>query len=70
MAHVSYWKIFMFPPSREHDPSLHIDLWGNKLTDVAGASVLSPFLSIASWLDDTQVARDKNQHHQSRTGVR
>jgi hypothetical protein len=46
-------EIVVFPPSKDHDPSLHIDLVGTRLPDVEAASVLSQFLSIAVWLDDT-----------------
>jgi hypothetical protein len=46
------WEIVVFPPSPEHDASLHIDLTRSRLTGAGGMSVLNQLLSIASWLDD------------------
>jgi len=46
-------EILVFPPDRQHDASLHIDLQRSKITDVVGMSILSQLLSIAAWLDDT-----------------
>ncbi len=45
-------EIIAFPPSPEHDPSLHLDLTRTRLSNVEGGSVLNQFLSIAAWLDD------------------
>lgn len=47
------WEIIAFPPSQEHDPSLHIELTRARLSAVEGGSVLNQLLSIAAWLDDT-----------------
>lgn len=47
------WEIISFPPSRDHDASLHIDLIRAGLSDVEAISVFNQLLSIASWLDDT-----------------
>ncbi len=47
------WELIAFPPSREHDASLHLDLVRASLSDVEAISVFSQLLSIASWLDDT-----------------
>jgi hypothetical protein len=46
-------EIIVFPPSPDHDASLHIDLTHTHLSDVEAGSVLSQFLSIAAWVDDT-----------------
>ncbi len=46
-------EIVVFPPDKEHDPSLHLDLGRAGLSGVEGMSVLSQLLSIAAWLDDT-----------------
>lgn len=46
-------EIVVFPPDKEHDPSLHLDLGRAGFSDVEGMSVLSQLLSIAAWLDDT-----------------
>ncbi len=46
-------EIVIFPPDKEHDPSLHLDLGRAGLSGVEGMSVLSQLLSIAAWLDDT-----------------
>lgn len=46
-------EIIAFPPSKEHDASLHIDLSRSQITNVEGMSVLNQVLSIAAWLDDT-----------------
>ena len=47
------WEIIVFPPSAEHEASLHLDLIGAKLSDVGAMTVLNQFLSIGAWLDDT-----------------
>jgi hypothetical protein len=46
------WEIIAFPPSQDHDPSLHIELTGTRLSTVEAGSVLNQFLSIATWLED------------------
>jgi hypothetical protein len=46
------YEVVAFPPSRENDASLHIDLSKHKLSAVEGMSVLSQILSIETWLDD------------------
>jgi hypothetical protein len=46
------YEIIAFPPSRENDASLHIDLYAHKLSPIEGMSVFSQILSIATWLDD------------------
>jgi Methylamine utilization protein MauJ len=45
-------EIIVFPPSPDHDASLHIDLRYTHLSDLEAGSVLSQFLSIAAWIDD------------------
>jgi len=47
------WELISFPPSRDHDASLHLDLLRAGLSDVEAISVYNQLLSIASWLDDT-----------------
>jgi hypothetical protein len=47
------WELISFPPSRDHDASLHLDLLRAGLSDVEAISVFNQLLSIASWLDDT-----------------
>jgi hypothetical protein len=47
------WEIVAFPPTQQHNASLHIDLRRTGHSDVRGASVLCQFLSIAAWIDDT-----------------
>ena len=47
------WELISFPPSRDHDASLHLDLVRARLSDVEAISVFNQLLSIASWLDDT-----------------
>lgn len=47
------WELISFPPSRDHDASLHIDLIRAGLSDVEAISVFNQLLSIAAWLDDT-----------------
>jgi hypothetical protein len=47
------WELISFPPSRDHDASLHLDLFRAGLSDVEAISVFNQLLSIASWLDDT-----------------
>jgi hypothetical protein len=49
-------KIVAFPPSNEHDASLHIDVASADLNDQRGASLLSQLLTIAVWLDDQAAA--------------
>jgi hypothetical protein len=46
------WEILAFPPTQDHDPSLHIELTRTRLTTAQAGSVLNQFLSIAVWLDD------------------
>jgi hypothetical protein len=46
------WEIIAFPPSQDHDPSLHIELTRTRLSAVEGGSVLNELLSVAAWLDD------------------
>ena len=46
------WEIIAFPPSQDHDTSLHIDLTRTRLSIVEAGSVLNQLLSIAAWLDD------------------
>jgi hypothetical protein len=46
------WEIIAFPPSQNHDPSLHIELTRPRLSTVEAGSVLNQLLSIAAWLDD------------------
>ena len=46
------WEIIAFPPSQDHDPSLHIELTRARLTTVEAGSILSQLLSVAAWLDD------------------
>jgi hypothetical protein len=46
------WEIIAFPPSQDHDASLHIDLTRTRLSIIEAGSVLNQFLSIAAWLDD------------------
>jgi hypothetical protein len=45
-------EIIVFPPDKEHDASLHIDLTSARLGDRQAASLLSHLLSIAVWLED------------------
>jgi hypothetical protein len=47
------WEIVAFPPSQDHDPSLHIELTRTRLSAAEGGSVLNQLLSVAAWLDDT-----------------
>lgn len=47
------YEVVAFPPSRENDASLHIDLSKHKLTKIDGMSLFSQLLSIEAWLDDT-----------------
>jgi hypothetical protein len=47
------WELISFPPSRDHDASLHLDLIRAGLSDVEAISLFNQLLSIASWLDDT-----------------
>jgi hypothetical protein len=47
------WEIIAFPPSEDHDPSLHIELTRMRLSTVEAGSVLNQLLSVAAWLDDT-----------------
>jgi hypothetical protein len=44
------WEIIAFPPSQDHDPSLHIELTRTRLSAVEGGSVLNELLSVAAWL--------------------
>ena len=46
------WEIIAFPPSQDHDPSLHIELTRPRLSTVEAGSVLNQLLSVAAWLDD------------------
>jgi hypothetical protein len=46
------WEIIAFPPSQDHDPSLHIELTRTGLSTVGAGSVLNQFLSVAAWLED------------------
>jgi hypothetical protein len=46
------WKIIAFPPTADHDASLHLDVAAYGITLADGMSVLNQFLSIAAWLDD------------------
>lgn len=47
------WEIISFPPSQDHDASLHLDLIRAGMSDLEAISVFNQLLSIASWLDDT-----------------
>jgi hypothetical protein len=47
------WEIIAFPPSQDHDPSLHIELTRLGLSPPKAGSVLNQLLSIAAWIDDT-----------------
>src|SRR5208283_2266148 len=47
------WEIISFPPSRDHEASLHLDLTRARLSDAEAISVFNQLLSIASWLDNT-----------------
>src|SRR3712207_5791956 len=48
--------VVVFPPSREHDASLHIDLTAARLSDLKAVSLINQLLSIATWLDDQAAA--------------
>jgi hypothetical protein len=46
-----YTLVFM-PKTREHSPSIHVDLTANGLTDREAMTVINRFLSIMTWCDD------------------
>jgi hypothetical protein len=45
-------EIIAFPPSQDHDPTLHIELTHHGLSIVEAQSILNQLLSVAAWLDD------------------
>lgn len=46
------YALVLMPKTREHSPSIHIDLTANGLTDREAMTVINRFLSIMTWCDD------------------
>jgi hypothetical protein len=46
------YTLVLLPKTREHSPSMHIDLTANGLTDREATTVINRFLSIMTWCDD------------------
>jgi hypothetical protein len=46
------YTLVLMPKTREHSPSIHVDLVANGLTDRDGMTVINRFLSIMTWCDD------------------
>jgi len=47
-----HYTLVLMPKTREHSPSIHIDLTANGLADREAMTVMNRFLSIMTWCDD------------------
>ncbi|MBT3332518.1 MAG: hypothetical protein HOK21_23630 [Rhodospirillaceae bacterium] len=50
------WELLAFPSTRDHEPSLHIELTRNKVSAVGARTIFNRLLSICSWCDDAPAA--------------
>ena len=49
------WEILAFPSTKDHEPSLQIDIVQNKTDEIGARSICSQLISICSWCDDAPV---------------
>ncbi|MEE9250419.1 MAG: methylamine utilization protein MauJ [Alphaproteobacteria bacterium] len=72
------WELLAFPSTKDHEPSLQIELLHNRTDEVGARSICNQLLSICSWCDDSPAAlmdggcgspkasplpRDRRSHH-------
>ena len=50
------WELLAFPSTKEHEPSLQIELLHNRTDEVGARSICNQLLSICSWCDDAPAA--------------
>ncbi len=50
------WELLAFPSTKDHEPSLQIDLVRNRTDEVGARSICNQLLSICSWCDDSSAA--------------
>lgn len=46
------WELLAFPSTRDHEPSLQIELSSNRVREIEARSICNQLLSICSWCDD------------------
>ncbi len=50
------WELLAFPSTKDHEPSLQIELLRNRTDEVSARSICNQLLSICSWCDDSPAA--------------
>ncbi len=50
------WELLAFPSTKDHEPSLQIELLHNRTDEVGARSICNQLLSICSWCDDAPAA--------------
>ena len=50
------WELFAFPSTKDHEPSLQIELVRNRTDEISARSICNQLLSICSWCDDSPAA--------------
>ena len=50
------WELLAFPSTKDHEPSLQIELLRNRTDEVGARSICNQLLSICSWCDDAPAA--------------